>query len=212
LALGSEWIDPRDVRVAFSLISHSADKRRVDYRRVFDGAREPEIHALLDEAALPRSGQMVLFDGRTGEPFDQNVTVDDKTYTIELRSQRVYKPYSLKLYEFRHDIYLGTDTPRNYSSKVRLNDPERQEDREVTISMNAPLRVYEGDPLLRKCDTLYQSGFLPVAQAGIRGTVLQVVRNPGWLMPYISCVLVAVGMMIHFGINLFSFLQRRAIL
>jgi DNA-directed RNA polymerase subunit beta len=42
---------------------------------VFDGAREPEIHALLDEAALPRSGQMVLFDGRTGEPFDQNVTV-----------------------------------------------------------------------------------------------------------------------------------------
>ena len=42
---------------------------------VFDGAREVEIHQLLDEAALPRSGQMVLFDGRTGEPFDQNVTV-----------------------------------------------------------------------------------------------------------------------------------------
>jgi DNA-directed RNA polymerase subunit beta len=42
---------------------------------VFDGARENEIHALLDEAELPRSGQMVLFDGRTGEPFDQNVTV-----------------------------------------------------------------------------------------------------------------------------------------
>ena len=42
---------------------------------VFDGARETEIHALLDEAALPRTGQMVLFDGRTGEPFDQNVTV-----------------------------------------------------------------------------------------------------------------------------------------
>ncbi len=42
---------------------------------VFDGARENEIHALLDEADLPRSGQMVLFDGRTGDPFDQNVTV-----------------------------------------------------------------------------------------------------------------------------------------
>ncbi len=42
---------------------------------VFDGARETEIHALFDEARLPRSGQMVLFDGRTGEPFDQNVTV-----------------------------------------------------------------------------------------------------------------------------------------
>jgi DNA-directed RNA polymerase subunit beta len=42
---------------------------------VFDGAREPEIHELLDEAGLGRSGQMVLFDGRSGEPFDHNVTV-----------------------------------------------------------------------------------------------------------------------------------------
>jgi DNA-directed RNA polymerase subunit beta len=42
---------------------------------VFDGARETEIHTLFDEAKLPRTGQMVLFDGRTGEPFDQNVTV-----------------------------------------------------------------------------------------------------------------------------------------
>jgi DNA-directed RNA polymerase subunit beta len=42
---------------------------------VFDGARETEIHSLLDEAKLPRTGQMILFDGRTGEPFDQDVTV-----------------------------------------------------------------------------------------------------------------------------------------
>jgi DNA-directed RNA polymerase subunit beta len=42
---------------------------------VFDGAREGEIHALLEEAALPKSGQMVLFDGRTGEAFDNDVTV-----------------------------------------------------------------------------------------------------------------------------------------
>ena len=43
---------------------------------VFDGARETEIHSLFDEARLPRTTQVrVLFDGRTGEPFDQNVTV-----------------------------------------------------------------------------------------------------------------------------------------
>ena len=42
---------------------------------VFDGAREKEIHELLDEAMLPLSGQTVLFDGRTGDPFDHNVTV-----------------------------------------------------------------------------------------------------------------------------------------
>jgi DNA-directed RNA polymerase subunit beta len=42
---------------------------------VFDGAREKEIHELLGEAALPLTGQMVLFDGRSGEPFDHDVTV-----------------------------------------------------------------------------------------------------------------------------------------
>jgi DNA-directed RNA polymerase subunit beta len=42
---------------------------------VFDGCRENEIHELLDQGGLDRSGQSVLFDGRTGEPFDQDVTV-----------------------------------------------------------------------------------------------------------------------------------------
>ncbi len=42
---------------------------------VFEGAHESEIHNLLEGADLPKTGQMVLFDGRTGEAFDQNVTV-----------------------------------------------------------------------------------------------------------------------------------------
>jgi DNA-directed RNA polymerase subunit beta len=42
---------------------------------VFDGAREPEILNALDHADLPKTGQMILFDGRTGEAFDQDVTV-----------------------------------------------------------------------------------------------------------------------------------------
>jgi DNA-directed RNA polymerase subunit beta len=42
---------------------------------VFDGAREEEIKRLLDEAGLPRTGNTVLYDGKTGEPFDQKVTV-----------------------------------------------------------------------------------------------------------------------------------------
>jgi DNA-directed RNA polymerase subunit beta len=42
---------------------------------VFDGARETEILAQLDHAGMPRTGQMILFDGRTGEAFDQDVTV-----------------------------------------------------------------------------------------------------------------------------------------
>ena len=42
---------------------------------VFDGAREDEIRKELERAGLPSSGQTVLFDGRSGEAFDGDVTV-----------------------------------------------------------------------------------------------------------------------------------------
>ncbi|MEZ4300756.1 MAG: DNA-directed RNA polymerase subunit beta, partial [Polyangiaceae bacterium] len=42
---------------------------------VFDGATEEDIKGALTLAELPRSGQTILFDGRTGDAFDQNVTV-----------------------------------------------------------------------------------------------------------------------------------------
>ncbi len=42
---------------------------------VFDGAREHEIKALLASAGLPSSGKTTLYDGMTGEPFEQPVTV-----------------------------------------------------------------------------------------------------------------------------------------
>jgi DNA-directed RNA polymerase subunit beta len=42
---------------------------------VFDGAAESEINAMLEMAGLPQSGQVQLFDGRTGEAFDRHVTV-----------------------------------------------------------------------------------------------------------------------------------------
>ena len=42
---------------------------------VFDGAREADVSAMLAQAGLPTSGQVELYDGRTGEAFDRKVTV-----------------------------------------------------------------------------------------------------------------------------------------
>ncbi|PWK05667.1 DNA-directed RNA polymerase subunit beta [Tumebacillus permanentifrigoris] len=42
---------------------------------VFDGARESDVFDTLEEAGLPRDGKQVLYDGRTGEPFENRVTV-----------------------------------------------------------------------------------------------------------------------------------------
>lgn len=126
----------------------------------------------------------------------QIVSIEGTAYGLILRHVRYYKPFTLTLLEFRFDRYLGTDIPRNYSSRLLLHDPENNQVREVVIRMNEPLR-YRGE-------AFYQSGYTPDE----RGTILQVVRNPGWLLPYISCVLVAVGMIFHFGLHLIQFLSR----
>jgi DNA-directed RNA polymerase subunit beta len=68
---------------------------------VFDGAKEDEIKALLVEAGLDSSGQTTLFDGRTGEPFDDKITVGTM-YVMKLHHlvddkihARSIGPYSL---------------------------------------------------------------------------------------------------------------------
>ncbi|HET6490390.1 MAG TPA: DNA-directed RNA polymerase subunit beta [Syntrophales bacterium] len=68
---------------------------------VFDGATEEEIRDMLGKAGLPTKGQAILFDGRSGEPFEQNVTVG-MIYMLKLHHlvdnkihARSIGPYSL---------------------------------------------------------------------------------------------------------------------
>jgi hypothetical protein len=127
----------------------------------------------------------------------QTFTFNHRTYEMLLRQERYYLPFSLHLIEFRHDKYPGTDIPKNFSSRVRLQNLENGEDREVRIFMNNPLR-YAGE-------TFYQASF----DADDQGSVLQVVHNPSWLTPYLGCVLVATGLVIQFLNRLIPFLKRR---
>jgi DNA-directed RNA polymerase subunit beta len=68
------------------ILNGSSDKKLLEYSRkleggvavstpVFEGASEEEIKELLSEAELPATGKSVLYDGRTGKAFDQEVTL-----------------------------------------------------------------------------------------------------------------------------------------
>ena len=127
---------------------------------------------------------------------EQEIGSGSNGYRMDLRYKRSYQPYQIYLEEFHHDVYPGTEIPKNFSSRVRLI-PDEGESREVVIYMNNPLR-YEKQ-------TFYQASTLK----GDAGTVLQVVQNPGAEMPYIACALVCLGMLVHFGLHLGSFLERR---
>jgi hypothetical protein len=127
------------------------------------------------------------------------IEIGGKQYDMSLRWRRDYKPYRIQLLDFQFDRYQGTEIAKNYSSRVRLIDPTNGVDREVLIRMNEPMR-YEGE-------TFYQQGFDEQTE---KSTVLQVVRNPAWTWPYLACFMVTFGMIVHFGLHLQGFLQRRA--
>jgi hypothetical protein len=129
----------------------------------------------------------------------QEFTHEGKVYRLALRVMRHYLPFSLTLLEARHEVYRGTDIPRNFSSRVRLFRPETKEEREVLIYMNNPLR-YGGN-------TFYQ--YQMSSERGSEWSTLQVVRNPTWVTPYLACALVTAGLAAHFLRNLSAFSARR---
>jgi hypothetical protein len=163
--------------------------------------RETEMNRMdmpsaIVEIATPKSSiGTFLVSGWLEQP--QSFTYNDRSYELLLRQERFYLPFSLHLIEFRHDKYPGTDIPKNFSSRVRLQNLENGEDREVRIFMNNPLRYAS--------ETFYQASFDP----DDHGSVLQVVHNPSWLTPYFACVLVATGLVIQFLSHLIPFLKRR---
>ena len=121
-----------------------------------------------------------------------------KTWKLTMRPKRVYQPYSLTLVKFSHDVYPGTDIPKNFSSRIRINPPDGGAGREVLIYMNNPLR-YAGL-------TYYQQSF----DNNDHTTILEVVRNPSWLAPYIACIAITLGLVVQFLIHLWGFARRRS--
>lgn len=127
----------------------------------------------------------------------QEVELEGKVWTIQLRPARYYKPYSLTLVDFSHTVYPGSQIPKDFSSHVTLDDP--------TIGDRRPVRIYMNHPLRHQGDTYYQSSFM---QQGT-GTVLQVVRNPGFAAPYIACGVISAGLIWQFMAHLIQFITRR---
>jgi hypothetical protein len=151
------------------------------------------------ETATGSLGTWLLWAAPFGSGVpSQSVTVDGKTYELQLRLKRSYKSYQIHLDKFTHEIYAGTGIPKNFASQIHLTDAPRNENREVLIYMNHPLR-YHGE-------IFYQFQTLGADE---KYSVFEVVQNPSWWLPYVSCLMVGVGLIIQFGMHLVSFSKRR---
>ena len=128
----------------------------------------------------------------------QMVTLGEQSWEIALRLKRHYYPFEVELVDFSHEKYPGTEIPFNYSSEVMVRHSDTTKNQKALIYMNHPLR-YEGL-------TFYQASFAN----DDRTSIFQVVRNPGWILPYVSVLLMGVGMLVQFGMHFFKFLNKRS--
>ncbi len=161
-----------------------------------DGLRQDYTRAVGPEMARPIIKYLVT---------PQSVTVDGKKFTFEMRPERTYLPFAMTLLKATHTVYQGTDIPKDFRSRVQLQNPRTGENRAVEIYMNSPLR-YEGL-------TFYQyqmtAGEMVVQAGETPNSVLQVVHNPGWLTPYVGCAMVALGLVVQFMFHLVGFITKR---
>ena len=128
----------------------------------------------------------------------QMVQLKEQNWEIALRLKRYYHPFSIELIDFSHDKYPGTEIPYNFSSDVMVRYDNETKNQKALIYMNHPLR-YDGL-------TFYQASFGNDDQTSI----FQVVRNPGWILPYVSVLLMGLGMIIQFGMHFFKFLSKQS--
>ena len=125
----------------------------------------------------------------------------DKTL-VSLRPKRHYHNFHMSLIKLKFEKYRGTDIPKNFESRVLVEPADGGTKRVVDIYMNHPLR-YDGD-------TFYQYQMDPEqVRQSARTSALQVVENPGWLTPYLGCLLVALGLLYQFMTHLVGFVKKR---
>jgi hypothetical protein len=195
------------VRTAYPTYAGYGERLYVARSREVSGATGERNAPAVDVELLDRNsgaslGRYILsiwfYPNFVNQIWDMPTTVryEGREYELYFRNRREPalsesgSPYAVTLLDFLHERYEGTQTPKDFSSEIRLVNRGDGVDRELRIWMNNPLRYAKR--------TFYQSGYLPEDE----GTVLQVVRNDSWMIPYLSCMIVFIGMAAQFGLSL----------
>ncbi len=129
------------------------------------------------------------------------VNFGQKTYHLGLRHKTYIKPYAVTLVDAERTVYPGTNIPKSFSSDLLLTDTRH-------ALLDSPQRVWMNNPLRYGNETFYQSGMDNVN--GREYTVLQIVKNGGWMIPYVACMFVVLGLLFQFSNTLDKMLQSSA--
>jgi len=153
----------------------------------------------------PRSGlerRMVLFGSSMLSPRARVVPVGTEAWQVDLRKKRYLLPFSIRVDDFRKAEHPGTTMAKLFESDV--TELSGRDERRVKIEMNKPLRD--------QGFILFQSNWGPQGP-GTRErywSLFSVVRNPSDQWPLLACIVIALGLSIHFSMVLWRYVAREA--
>ncbi len=130
--------------------------------------------------------------GLQAQPW--GVAIDGRRFEVDLRRRSwplggTENGFAVRLESFERKLHPGTGMAKEFSSYVvRIEGATAQR---VHITMNEPMR--------HRGYTFYQSSWGPQDGRGEVWSQLSVVRNPSDQVPLIACIVIAIGLLIHFG-------------
>ncbi|MCA8969688.1 MAG: cytochrome c biogenesis protein ResB [Planctomycetes bacterium] len=172
--------------------------------RLAPGERNPEEE-------LNQAGMRVRVQNASGSTIGESLLwgamdypyvfeVEGKKFGVRLQRKRVELPFTVRLDEFHHEVYPNTTRPKVFASDVTVLS-RGGETRTAKIEMNQPLR--------RDGFILFQSSYGPKGAGpnDRKFSVFQVVSNPSDHWPLIACIVIAIGLLLHFGSKLFRWMR-----
>jgi ResB-like family protein len=138
--------------------------------------------------------EMILLHGADRAP-----TVTESGMELRIQPSRYPMPVELQLEEFTAEFFPGSDTPKAFTSRVRVTQGDVA--RTAVISMNEPLRLRDY--------TVYQLGYDDGGRRDI--SVFQVVQNPLRWVAYVVTLLISAGLFVHLIIRLIDVRRRQSL-
>jgi hypothetical protein len=180
---------------ANTLVSRNSASDEI-FCRPLNSESNRNISGVLLEIQDEKAGEKQLIRIFENQRAMAKLTFMGKPYYLHLRAHRTYLPFQIHLIDFIKEVHPGTQTPRAFRSVVELIDgPLRQRS---VIKMNHPLR--------HKNYTLYQSSYM---EGPVETSVLSVVYNVGRLWPYISSIVMSIGLLVHMLIMVPELIEAR---
>ena len=131
----------------------------------------------------------------------ETIKLQGKEWLLILRDLEIPKPYKITLDDVQRRDYPGTDRPQWFASEFRFED---------TLAGTPPTehKIWMNNPLRYAGETFYQQSYVRAEGSRKELTVIQIVKNRGWMIPYVCCMFTVVGLAFQFGMALLSYLKK----